>query len=85
MPHLVETHQAGHDVLVETQQAGHDVLGAALNVSRLKCVEHIDQWSLFFMIFIYLVFLKAKKIPDQNVHVYMGIEPRSRVQPTPHR
>ncbi len=39
------------------------VLGAALNVSRLKCVEHIDQWSLFFMIFIYLVFLTAENIP----------------------
>ncbi len=50
MAHLVETHQAVHDVLVETHPAGHDVLGAALNVSRLKCVEHIDQWSPFFMI-----------------------------------
>ncbi len=38
------------------------VLGGPLNVPRLKCVEHIDQWSLFFMIFIYLVFLKAEKI-----------------------
>ncbi len=57
------------------------VLGAALNVTRLKCVEPIDQWSLFFMIFIYLVFLKAEKISgaNQNEHVYMGIEPRRRV------
>ncbi len=39
------------------------VLGGKLIVPRLKCVEHIDQWSLFFMIFIYLVFLTAETIP----------------------
>ncbi len=59
VPQLGETHQAGHDVLVETHQAGHDVLGAALNVSRLKCVEHIDQWSPFFYDFYLFSFFES--------------------------
>ncbi len=47
-------------------------LGGKLIVPQLKCVEHLDQWSLVFMIFIYLVFLKAEKIPGPT-KMYMSI------------
>ncbi len=41
------------------------------HVHGIKCLEHIDQWTLLFLIFIYLAFLKAEKISETKMYMSM--------------